>query len=350
MKHFVFSSTIVAVLSAISLSAHARALDPLQPDEMTKRAEELRPLAWQGQALEKPEGKVGSCPQYRVAIQVADPKSKMIRTQDVFVVRPDERENPDPVPVIIIVPTIEGYNAVEEKYASNLCGLGIASIIADVQDNSSDGNVPPWGLEDERDRYAILALRTTIDYAKSNSHFIYDKVGMLGSSLGGITAAFIAGLEMDRLAAVVTVVGGGNIPYILANSDNKRVAAWREARMEAEGMTTTEEYENKLRETLRYDPMFFASRANHDKLLMIISDNDDKVPSQVQWDLHKAFGEPDKSVFSVGHVPTIVSLAWVYFDTVTNFLQEKMQLPKFRGLFSPEQVPAAVVNELQCRM
>jgi len=350
MKRFAFSSIVIALFSVITVAAHSRALDPLRPDEAAKRAEELRPLAWQGQALERREGKVGSCPQYRVAIQVGDPKSKTSRTQDIFVVRPNERENPNPVPVMIIVPTINGYNAAEEKYASNLCALGIASIIADAQDKSSDGPVPSWGLEDVRTRYAVLALRTVIDYAKTNSHFIHDKVGMIGSSLGGITAALVAGLESDRLAAIITVVGGGNLPFILATSNNKAVASWREARMEADGMTTVEEYENKLRQTLRYDPMFFSSRANGKNLLMVISNNDDKVPTEVQWDLHRAFGEPEKSVFSLGHAPTIVSLAWIYFDTVSNFLQEKMQLPKFHDLFTPSQIPEDVLNELQCRM
>lgn len=350
--HLFFSSLFALSLTFSLSTSHAgqaaRPIEPLRPKELAQRMDELRNIPWQGKALEKPEKDIGNCRQDRVAIQVGDPKAGTSRTQDIFVIRPPRVEGP--VPVMILVPTIKGYGTVERKIASNLCDLEVATIVADVQDDSMKEEVQPWGLEDLRDRYAILALRTVIDYAKLSPYFNPDKVGMIGSSLGGIMTAFVAGLETERLAAVVSVVGGGNLPHILAYSDNKSAVAVREARMRAEKMSTVEEYEEKLRETVRYDPMHFASRVHPEKLLMIISSNDSKVPTPVQWDLHKAFGAPVNKVFSLGHSPTIAALAWVYFDTVSSFLRDRLQLPAFHLPFTPSQVPPEVLAELQCRI
>jgi dienelactone hydrolase len=339
-----------AVFSPNSLQA--RTLEPLNPQEIQKRIQDLTPSPWDGKVLEKRDEKIGKCRQFRVSIQVGDPKTQTSHTQDLFVIRPEDQQGEavSPLPVMILVPTIEGYNAAEEKIASNLCDMNVATIIADVDDNSDNGEVPPWGLEDQRDRYSVLALRTAIDYAKSDAHFIHDKVGMMGLSLGGILTSFIAGLESNRLSAIVTVVGGGNLPYVLAQSDNRRIVKIRDRRMQAENIETLEEYENRLRETIQYDPMYFASRADREKILMVMSDADTKVPSVVQWDLNKAFGQPVNSVFHVGHVLTIAGVAWMYFDTVGDFLQNKLDLPKSEQYFTPSNPPEEVIREMQCRM
>jgi len=249
---------------------------------------------------------------------------------------------------MIDVPTIRGVTIVDDQFASNFCDMGVATIIADVNENSLPEEYPAWGLEDVRNRKAILSLRTIIDFAKSDARFNHDKVGILGASLGGIVTAFIAGLEADRLAAIVTVVGGGNIPYILANSDNDTVEELRDARMESAGLETVEEYENKLRETLRYDPMYFAFRGRSDKMLMVVSSTDTKVPADVQYELHKAFNKPVMSEYTMGHLGTILGVAYVWFDTVSEFLQTKLDIQKLRRPFTPIPIPAKAKQQLSC--
>src|SRR5690606_31229816 len=156
--------------------------------------------------------------------------------------------------------------------------------------NTVPEEIPSWGFEDQNNRRAILSLRTIIDYIEGTPYFDSRKIGMIGSSLGGVTTSFMAGIEPQRISAFVIVVGGGNIPYTLSVSDNEKILELRRRRMAAEGLTDPEHYEDKLREILKFDPMYFASFAVRDKIFMALSRSDTKVPTLVQEDLFRAFG------------------------------------------------------------
>ncbi len=348
LRPIAFTAMLIALAASSSFElANARALDSLEPAEVQRRLGELQHLRVHLRPSEMEDGSHGDCAKSRVSLQVMDPKRFGISYAfDLAVIRP--RDVKGPAPVIILVPTIEGVTKVEQKLASNFCDMNVATIIADVNDNTEPKEYPAWGLEDQRNRMAIYALRTIIDYARNNPNFNPDKIGMMGSSLGGIITSFIAGMESERLAAVVTVVAGGNIPFILSKSDNKHVAKIREGRMKFEKMKAPEEYENKLRETVRYDPMYFAFSGRTDRMLMVMSTGDSKVPSEVQLELHRAFGKPAESMFTVGHVGTIIGIAYMYFDTVGKFLREKMALQNFSRPFTPVHAPNEVTEELQC--
>jgi dienelactone hydrolase len=340
---------VMAVLSVLSLAgqAGARALDSLEPAEVQRRLGELQHLRVHLRPTEMEDGTHGDCAKTRVSLQVMDPKRFGVSfVFDLTVIRPLNAKGP--MPVMILIPTIEGITRVEQKLATNFCDMRVASIIADVNDNTEPNEYPAWGLEDQRNRMAIFALRTIIDYARNHPSFNPDKIGMMGSSLGGIIASFIAGMESERLAAVVTVVAGGNIPFILSKSDNKHVAKIREGRMKHAQVSSAEEYENRLRETVRYDPMYFAFSGRTDRMLMVMSTGDSKVPSEMQLELHRAFGKPKESMFTVGHVGTILGIAYMYFDTVGKFLREKMALPNFDRPFTPVAIPPDAADELKC--
>jgi hypothetical protein len=69
--------------------------------------------------------------------------------------------------------------------------------------------------------------------------------------------------------------------------------------------------------------MHFAPLANKDRLLMVMAENDTKVPTIVQKDLFRAFGQPDYMIFAGTHVGTLLSLTYLYFDTVVEFLSAR---------------------------
>ncbi len=320
-KWFVIRSFLIELALFLVLAAgiaQAQPVKPIPPKEVAARMKELQHSPWRGEVEEHSvDGSLGGCSKLSVSIGVTDPVTGVRSFKELTVVLPDGHL---PAPAMIVVPTIKGETMIEREFATRFCVMNVASIIADVSDNSTPEGVPPWGMEDKRTRDAILALRTVIDYAKSSPHFVSHKIGMLGSSLGGILTAFMAGLEGNRLAAIVTVVAGGNMPYILANSDNAEVAELRERRMAQEQMKSVDEYEEKLREVLRYDPTYFAPFVHADRVLMVMADSDTKVPSETQIELHKAFGKPAESIFSGGHADTIFRLAFNSFDVVDDFL------------------------------
>lgn len=321
---FAIATCVVSITLATS-RAEARALDPISSDEMKARLEELQHIPWAGKALETDDGWLSSCHRSNIEIQVGDAKTGEVFKQNLILIRPDTSAA---VPAMVVVPTIEGLTMVERSVASKFCDAGIASIIADVNDNKIPDVMPSWGIEDGRNRRSILALRAAVDFATSTAYFDQKKVGMMGLSLGAISSAFMAGIEPDRLAAIVTVLAGGDLPYVLSVSDNAQVADLRQQRMDHEKINTAEDYENVLRVQLRYDPMYFTSQVNRSKIFMVLSDNDTKVPTIVQRDLFKAFGEPSSTTFTTGHVQTVISLTYFYFDYVTNFVRERFGMKK----------------------
>jgi dienelactone hydrolase len=329
----------VALVSLTALSpfaSHARPVDQLPEDEVARRVMELQHLPWDGRAVERIEDRQGDCIVSRVTIDVFDPVRMASKPLALKVVRPDLKV---PVPAVIVVPTIEGVTIVENKVASQLCAGKMAAIVADVHDNSMPASLPAWGIEDIRTRQSILAIRTAIDFAKEMPYFDSERVGIIGMSLGGIVTSFIAGIESDRLAATYIVVGGGDIPYILATSDNERVTELRNKRMKSEKLSSPSDYEERLHQTVRYDPMHFAGRARAGKMHMVLSSADSKVPSLVQREMHRAFGSPTSEVYSVGHVATIVSLTYVYFNSALHFFQDHFRLPRTEAASDLENAP-----------
>jgi len=307
--------------------AEAKPLDPISEGELYDRLAKLQHMPWSGKSLERPSGWFSGCRKSTVTLTVGDPLTMEYRDLDVVLIRPDSNK---PVPVSMVLPTMDGVTAVERAIASNLCAMNVAAIIADVNQNTVPEEIPSWGFEDQNNRRAILSLRTIIDYIEGTPYFDSRKIGMIGSSLGGVTTSFMAGIEPQRISAFVIVVGGGNIPYTLSVSDNEKILELRRRRMAAEGLTDPEHYEDKLREILKFDPMYFASFAVRDKIFMALSRSDTKVPTLVQEDLFRAFGEPEHTVFNVGHVSTVIGMAFFYFDYVSDFLSKRFGIPALR--------------------
>lgn len=231
------------------------------------------------------------------------------------------------VPVVIAVPPLMGI-AVEYIIAQKLCAKGIATIFASVNENLRPGKMemPSWGFEDRTLVRAVISLRTLLDYIQISPYFDKSKVGILGSSLGGITALQLAGVESHRLQAIVTLVAGGNIPEILATSQQRRVKKLRRRRMENLNIDSPEVYEDLLRKTIRHDPLYFSHKVPKEKVLMIMSNADTAVPTSNQRLLHLALGKPDSIEYSMGHIPTILYAAIMDFDKIASFLDQKFEL------------------------
>lgn len=302
--------------------AFGRALDPITSDEMNLRLAELQHSPWNGKFKEKDVEFDGYCYRSTLKMDVVDPQTGDTRNLKLYLYRPDVDKK---VPLVMVIPTLDGITVLEPSIAVQLCDSDIAAIIADVNNPIQPPELPSWGVEDKNNRSAILSLRTILDYAETDPRFERDQIGMMGLSLGGITTAMMAGVEPDRLRAVVITVGGGNLPYVMAESDNSKVTELRRRRMSYLGLRDVSEYEERLHESIRFDPMYFASRANRDRVLMVMAERDSTVPFSVQRDLFSALKKPDYMLFSGGHIGSLVSLTYLYLDTVIDFFKARFE-------------------------
>ncbi len=321
---------VMVVSTLVPVSALAKPLFPLSPSDIQARAAELVQLPWSGKSTNKGTAVEGNCLMSKYTIEVEDPVDHSTRSYDILGQAP--AAGPAPVPVVIIVPTIDGTrDFLEPVVARSLCNAGIGSLIADVNDVKPPKVYPSWGAEDVNSRRAIVALRTVADLAERIPRFDKTKIGAIGLSMGGITTSLFASVE-GRLKASVIIVGGGNFPHILSSSDHWLVDELRTNRMKAAGFTTVDQYEDQLRASIHYDPIYFTPLANKQKIMMVMAESDVKVPYVDQREQFLAFGQPQSLTFTGGHVDTIIQMVYLYMDDVTTFLNNRFADPGLRRL------------------
>lgn len=312
---------IAGVMSFMASQAQARPLEPISSHEIETRLREFKHIPFDGHFTEKMiDFKVG-CKASLVKMAVHDPHGGSPREITVQVVRPRVNEK---VPVVIVVPTIVGQSILEPSIAFAMCRKNIASIIADINDASLPKTYPSWDLENNRLLASTFALRTVIDFAESYPAFDKSRIGMMGTSLGGISTAFMAGIEPERLRALVISVGGGNLPYVLSTSIVPHVSLLRWFRMAAADMDDNIEYELKLQKEIRYDPIHFASRAKPERIMMVLSSTDIMVPYSAQRDLFDAFQDPPSYLFyRSGHLGAIIEVVYFNMDKIIRFFEDR---------------------------
>lgn len=337
-KYYLVFLTFAAV-GIFANSAAARPIEPISDQQVAERLAYLSHRSWDGKSIVKEVEENFFCVRSKQTLVVEDPLNpSLTREIEIEFYRPKVGKK---VPFVIVVPTIEGPSMIERKQANNLCEENIAAAIADVNDTNLPQTYPAWGLEDIHNRSAILALQTVLDFAEKEPHVDASKMGIVGSSLGGIITGLLAGVDDSRLKAIVSIVGAGNMPLILTKSDHGKIETLRDGRMKAMGWKDLNLYENKLRETMLFDSLYFNRRVHTDRLFMVISDVDKKVPAEAQAETYKAFGKPQGLAISGGHVEVIVAMTYLYFDDVVSFLNKKFKgaAAAAKGEFEHRQLP-----------
>ncbi|MFI5391233.1 MAG: alpha/beta hydrolase family protein, partial [Bacteriovoracales bacterium] len=226
---------------------------------------------------------------------------------DFYWYRPKFYPKPQPLPLVIISPPIVGVDPLEKILAHNFTENEpfYNTFILDYDEKINDKNRPLSGLNDSFIK-SIVQGRLLLDFAETQKETIDSrKIACYGMSLGGIMSALL--LEVDpRVKAAIIIVGGGNFPEILRNSKQNIVKGYREARMKAERIKTLDELENKTRDLLLFDPLYFASKRPSRDVYMVMAMEDTAVPTKNQMELFEAFRRPSNfKHYDANHAPTI---------------------------------------------
>lgn len=229
-----------------------------------------------------------------------------------------------PFPLVMIFPTIAGETPIEPAAADNLCFARIASVIANINGNHVPAQVPGFEVHDQEFQFAIQTARAIMDYMSWNPDIDKNNIGVMGFSLGGITASLLTGVD-SRVKASVIVAGGGNLPSIMAHSDQAEIAKLRQQRMQYLGITSPEALEVFGRKYSLLDPLFYVSPKQRDQILQVVVTDDTKVPTDTQVELWNAYGRPTRWVYQGGHVASIISFAFLNSSEPVQFFQQKLR-------------------------
>ena len=234
----------------------------------------------------------------------------------------------DQVPFVILLPPMGGANFLDESMAETLCSRNIAAmIITNDFTGVQNGDVPPVEDHDMAFHRTVAGVKAAMAFAKDDPNVNGDKVGLFGVSLGGILGSFAMSTQLD-ISAGYFVVAGGDVPHILAYSDNEQVARIRVERMKLEGFTTKDEYEDYLRVNMSLDPFDLSRSVPSETISMVLSRNDTTVPTEDQLLLHTGYGQPKVQYTNSGHVDAVIeTLLWGDSRRkIADFFKERFKL------------------------
>lgn len=216
------------------------------------------------------------------------------------------------LPVVFMLPSLGGMNQLDQAMGETFCKHNIAAILITTGLTGLDtDSLVPVSDHDHTYRRAVAAIKGGLSVAHSLIDINTEKIGLFGISLGGILGSVAYGV-IPEISAATFLVNGGDIPHILAYSDQSIVIKLRTARMAEQNLKTIEEYEDYLRKNLTLDPLHFAKLIEPSSTKLFLSRKDLSVPTVKQMEYYTAIGSPSEtSFYSLSHINTIVSVLGV---------------------------------------
>lgn len=222
---------------------------------------------------------------------------------------------------VIVLPQTGGVNQLDHKYATAFCKSGMNAIILLTWQGDMIKQVDP-GMHDRNALRAMAAIRSllvTIDQKQ--------KVGMFGTSVGGILGALATGLE-KRIETGLFIVAGAGMTKIMSESDEKNLTELRNLRMKHFDLKTEGDYMELLDNNVVIDPLDFASYSGNKKAAFIVSDYDSTVPTSTQYDLVNVWGGEHlifkRAPVFFNHFAAIVHSSLWWTQDVTDYFQQNL--------------------------
>lgn len=227
------------------------------------------------------------------------------------------------VSAVFILPPITGENPIDRRMAKKICKNGMASLVVNVVKTLTiEEEIVYFGTHDDTYVRALAAIKTVIHELKNDSD-LSGKFGILGMSLGGMISTYIAGSEPDILASVI-VVGAGNVPGILAYSDQKHIKAIRKERMKRFNIPTQKAYEAFFQNLIPHDPITVAANVRPGSMFLIMASTDKTVPTKYQKQLRDVVPNPKVHVMKAHHVSGVIAAGTIHASKITNFFLSQL--------------------------
>jgi hypothetical protein len=219
-------------------------------------------------------------------------------------------------PVIFILPPIVGETPLDASLAAYFCLNNMAAYVLNVSnDPSEEEQILNLNVHEDALIRAEHALDILLDELEQDPA-VSGKFGILGASLGGILSAYLSGNE-PRIKATVLIAAGGDIPDILARSQQNAVRRLREKRIEKFSLKGPREYKILLEPFVTRGPLVFAPFIENALLYVLTLDLD--VPTKNQRDLARAIPGARVRELTNIHVPGIIAASTVYAQEIKDF-------------------------------
>ena len=158
---------------------------------------------------------------------------------------------------------------------------------------------------------AALDVRRTVDWITSNPVFDPNRIGIAGTSLGGVVESLVVGLE-PRIRFSAFMLGGANLAHLIWNSS--RVVEQRD-HMRSQGFT-----ESRLKEALAaVEPTTYLKPDPNRRAFVVAARHDTVIPGASTEALIEALGKPGVLWLDTGHYGGVLVQRQVLRSVATFF-------------------------------
>lgn len=211
--------------------------------------------------------------------------------------------------LIICLPILSGEKVLPDYFAKAMFRGGYDTAIIHRNRKLHD-NVSPENLN--------ICLKWLIDsHCTLINEFSakYDKIGIIGVSLGGIVGTLITG-HCENVDSLVSIVSGQNLSRVLIESNDRGIL---KVRNELLKNCTVEELSDQLDIAITYDPRDIADSIDPEQVLMVLARYDKTVPYQYGLELKGALGHPKTITLPATHFSGLLYLPYVKNKALSHF-------------------------------
>jgi pimeloyl-ACP methyl ester carboxylesterase len=203
-------------------------------------------------------------------------------------------------PVVVLLPIFNGHLAIPRFFARHFANQGWAAVIVTRGRDPLDALTAP----SETVRSNLQDYSRVLDWIERQPELDASRIGVFGVSLGAMDAVMLAALD-GRVRALVIAMAGGDLSYLLANTNYRRIVRTIDDLAESQG-TSREALGAKLDAELELDPLALAPYVDAERVLMIMTRTDAIIPFEAQHRLWISMGSPEALHLATGHRTSVV--------------------------------------------
>jgi len=220
-------------------------------------------------------------------------------------------------PVIVILPIIGGDYPLERHFARYFARHGMSTVLV-----RRDKLVKGERFDQINDvlRQCTIDARQAIDWIETQKEYDSSRIGIFGVSMGAIRGAILLPADSRIRAATLGLVGG-DLPWILAHTEEPSIAKRRRKVMEKENITA-HELEERLRKMVTFDPATVAPSVDPRKVFLVLAACDTSVPVTKGWELRRLMGKPETLIVPAGHYSALLFIPCIRAQTLRFFREQ----------------------------
>ena len=237
-------------------------------------------------------------------LRIALPPSSFEATLELY--RAPGASPGSPRPLVLLTPPTEA--AFAARYlAARFARRGIHGAVVVPEKPFLEVHVTPAEFEG-RLRDAVVAARTALRALEELPGVDAGQLHYLGVSAGGIFGGVLLAVEPSIRRAVL-VLTGGDLPRILAESEESSVVAYRAA-WKARGVNA-EALRLRFAQEVRTDPLRLARFVEPRRVLLFLGASDTVVPVATGLALRAALGDPETYLLGGNHDSASVCFGFI---------------------------------------